>query len=619
MPHGMNAIVAVFDRYTSFCVSFAAIRSLQTTQKMKYIHRFHLMRPFRLRQLRPFPFVNIANQHAVMLRDLAHQVKMSSEKEHDNNNDDTGEKRDTVDDEACRRAPLDYQRHERQHQETEHHLASRPHMQNSQRPPPPMNSGTGSVSRAGAAVTPSPRAASTSTTTRASIMRPTPIMTTQPRLSEMERLKRENTQLSRALVGRTNQLQVVKDEVCKLKADAEERNKRLEVSRTRNAICQKKLDDALKIHAEDGMQLEQMKDGHEQLQLELLKPKSMLQDSKAYMGTQQKQLDEMKQTRVTETFVSTGVQTAETDKVSNSAIRSNQLQHEEDELKMKSIMQEDMELKTEAVKCTTGIEADGNNECEQGATAHGYQMHPENGLITPLRMQVNMLKVKLKDSEYEKEMLQMHLDKLPTGNWKSEEKRDFVPGRNQAAWIINCNQIATFHEHQVHLPNDPITSFWMQARCLEMKLKNCDMDEILVETIGQYEQYLVQHDKCFLMLSRAKRRHSAHNLSIISYPTSFNAIKYSASGSSGYEIGDRDDSELVSLEKTQINGAQSIPLHDPILWFSALPTHELRQTRQEFISVLREIAQSATLAQVVCTAQAQTSELDKSHPEGFTD
>ena len=100
-------------------------------------------------------------------------------------------------------------------------------------------------------------------------------------------------------------------------------------------------------------------------------------------------------------------------------------------------------------------------------------MHPENGLITPLRMQVNMLKVKLKDSEYEKEMLQMHLDKLPTGNWKSEEKRDFVPGRNQAAWIINFNQIATFHEHQVHLLNDPITSLWMQARCLEIKLKNC--------------------------------------------------------------------------------------------------------------------------------------------------
>ncbi|CCI46698.1 unnamed protein product [Albugo candida] len=80
----------------------------------------------------------------------------------------------------------------------------------------------------------------------------------------------------------------------------------------------------------------------------------------------------------------------------------------------------------------TGIEADGNNECEQGATAHGYQMHPENGLITSLRMQVNMLEVKLKDSEYRKEMLQMHLDELPTGNWKSDEKWDFVPGWNSS-------------------------------------------------------------------------------------------------------------------------------------------------------------------------------------------
>ncbi|KAL0586431.1 hypothetical protein ABG067_003817 [Albugo candida] len=318
---------------------------------------------------------------------------------------------------------------------------------------PAMTRGTGSVSRASAGVTPRPRAAVASMTTRASIMRPSPITTTQPRLSEVERLKRENAQSSRALVERTNQLQVVKDEVCKLKADAEELNKRLEASRTRNAICQKKLDDAMKIHEEDGMQLEQMKDGCKQLQLELLKSTSMIQDLKVIVGTQQKQLEEMKQTCDTKTFVSTGVQTAETDTGSNSAIRLYQLQHEEDEMKVKRIMQENMELKTEAVKSrslledfryymenhlelidaikagATRIEEDGYYECEQGATAHVYQMHPENGLITSLRMQVNMMEVKLKD---EKEMLQMHLDKLSTGNWKSDEKRDF---------LFSCSQV----------------------------------------------------------------------------------------------------------------------------------------------------------------------------------
>ncbi|CCI50095.1 unnamed protein product [Albugo candida] len=400
-----------------------------------------------------------------MLRDLAHQVNMSSEKEHDTNNDDTGEKRDTVDDEACRRWVCDAGSIDgdicadpnttARHSTTNDTDDSTKKRNTISRPGHTCNTAnfnwtsiTGDDSWDWLH-----RAAVASTTTRASIMRPSPITTTQLRLSEVERLKRENAQLSRALVERTDQLQVVKDEVCKLKADAEELNKRLEASRTRNAICQKKLDDALKIHEEDGMQLVQMKDGYKQLQLELLKSTSMIQDLNVIVGTQQKQLEEMKQTCDTKTFVSTGVQTAETDTGSNSAIRLYQLQHEEDELKVKRIMQENMELKTEAVKSrslledfrhymenhlelidaikagATRIEGDGNYECEQGATAHVYQMHPENGLITSLRMQLNMLEVKLKD---EKEMLQMHLDKLSTGNWKSDEKRDFVPDWNSS-------------------------------------------------------------------------------------------------------------------------------------------------------------------------------------------
>ncbi|CCI50086.1 unnamed protein product, partial [Albugo candida] len=387
-----------------------------------------------------------------------------SEKEHDNNNDDTGEKRDTVDNEACRRWVCDAG-------SIDGDICAEP---NTTARHSNTNDTDDSTKKRNTILRPSHTCNTanfnwTSITgddswdwfRQASIMRPSPITTTQPRLSEVERLKRENAQLSRALVERTNQLQVVKDEVRKLKADAEELNKRLEASRTRNAICQKKLDDALKIHAEDEMQLEQMKDGYKQLQLELLKSTSMIQDLKVIVGTQQKQLEEMKQTRDTKAFVSTGVQTAETDTGSNSAIRLYQLQHEEDELKVKRIMQENMELKTEAVKSrslledfrhymenhlelidaikagATRIEEDGNYECEQGATTHVYQMHPENGLITSLRMQVNMMEVKLKD---EKEMLQMHLDKLPTGNWKSDEKRDFVPDWNSSGLDYQLQQ-----------------------------------------------------------------------------------------------------------------------------------------------------------------------------------
>lgn len=45
-------------------------------------------------------------------------------------------------------------------------------------------------------------------------------------------------------------------------------------------------------------------------------------------------------------------------------------------------------------------------------------------------MNVNMLELKIKDSEYNNEVLQMHLDKIPNENWKSDVKRDFVPDWN---------------------------------------------------------------------------------------------------------------------------------------------------------------------------------------------
>ena len=133
------------------------------------------------------------------------------------------------------------------------------------------------------------------------------------------------------------------------------------------------------------------------------------------------------------------------------------------------------------------------------------------------------------------------------------------------------------------------------------------MDESLINAIGHYEQYLEQHGKvcnklekeglrgcyrlyvkltcnhqCFLKLSRAKHRHSAHNLSSISYPAIFNAIRYAADSTGGYEIVAVQENKP---EQKNTDGADSIPLlKDPMFWFSALPPHELRQTRQEFIA-----------------------------------
>ncbi|KAL0586846.1 hypothetical protein ABG067_003466 [Albugo candida] len=367
---------------------------------------------------------------------------------------------------------------------------------------PVMTRGTESTTTRAPAVRPGPITSSQT--------RPRPITATQTRLDENARLKNENAQLkndnaqlkndnaqlkndnaqlkndnaqlSRALLNTTTQLQDATKEVSKLKMDVEELEKRLHASRKRNVMNQSKLDDAMKIHEEDAYQLKQLMDGHEQLKRELHKSHTMIQDLKIYMEVQQNQLDNMQKTHGTKTSVSTGVQTTAMGTQSNSREHLYRLQHEEDEIKMKDMIKENMELKTEheedeikmkdmikenmelkteVVKSRSMLEAfedfmnnqlafldantefsptdavaaeaAGNIECEQGVAVHGQKIHLENGLITSLRMKVYMLEVKLKDSEYNKELLQMQLDKFAIGNWNSDEKRDFVPDWNSSS------------------------------------------------------------------------------------------------------------------------------------------------------------------------------------------
>ncbi|CCI50823.1 unnamed protein product [Albugo candida] len=212
-------------------------------------------------------------------------------------------------------------------------------------------------------------ATAASTTTRASVVRSIPTMTTQPRQSEVARLKRDNAQLSRGLVERTTQLQDATEQVCKINTD---------------------LDDAMKTHEEDGFQLKQLTDEQKQLKLDMLKSRTMVQDL------------------------------------------------------MRNAMEEIVELETKALAFPNASKADkelnskgavANEAAEtkksyQRAPLHGHQIHLEHDLITSLKMKVNMLELKLKNSEYNNEVLQMHLDKTPYGNWKSDEKRDFVPDWN---------------------------------------------------------------------------------------------------------------------------------------------------------------------------------------------
>lgn len=99
-------------------------------------------------------------------------------------------------------------------------------------------------------------------------------MTTQPRQSEVARLKRDNAQLSRALVERTTQLQDATEQVCKIKTDVEELEKRLDTNRKLSDRYQSKLDYALKTHEEDGFQLKQLTDEQKQLKLDMLKSRT---------------------------------------------------------------------------------------------------------------------------------------------------------------------------------------------------------------------------------------------------------------------------------------------------------------------------------------------------------
>ncbi|KAL0587084.1 hypothetical protein ABG067_003424 [Albugo candida] len=238
----------------------------------------------------------------------------------------------------------------------------------------------------------------------------------------------DKAQLSRTLLDKTTQLQDATEQVCKLKADVEELEKRLDACRQRNIMCQSKLDAAMKVHEEHESQLNQLTDRHNELKLDLRKSKTTIQDLKVFMEAQQTKLDSMQKTRDTKTFVLTGAQTTATGNQSNSRERLYRLQHEEDESKVKDMMKEELELKTEAIKSrsilkdfrhcmetqlayldavkagkelhstgTVTTEAAGTASSYQRAAACEHQAHPTIDLITSLRMQVNMLELKLKD------------------------------------------------------------------------------------------------------------------------------------------------------------------------------------------------------------------------------
>ncbi|CCI47809.1 unnamed protein product [Albugo candida] len=193
-------------------------------------------------------------------------------------------------------------------------------------------------------------------------------------------------------------------------------------------MCQSKLDAAVKMHEEDESQLNQLTDRHNKVKLDLRKATIMIQDLKVFMEAQQTKLDNMQKTRGTKTFVSTGAQTMATGNQSSSRERLYRLQHEEDEIKMKDMIKEKLELETEVLKSrsilkdfrhcmetqlaflnvvkagkevhSTGpvaTEAAGTANSYQRATACEHHAHPTVDLITSLRMQVNMLELKLKD------------------------------------------------------------------------------------------------------------------------------------------------------------------------------------------------------------------------------
>ncbi|CCI47834.1 unnamed protein product [Albugo candida] len=322
------------------------------------------------------------------------------------------------------------------------------------RTPAPSTPTPVSITRTEAPVAARPRLTASSTLTRGLVTREAPSMDTQPRLTEVARLKKANAQLSRALMEKTNQLQRAVNKNEKLKTDMDELEKRLEINRQRNVTSRNKLDDLMKIREEDQVKWQQLVEEHNMVKLDLVNSNSMLQDLKVFIGLQERQLEKMKQRSGAKTMVSVEVQTAGTDIERSSTERLFELQHEEHQAKMESLLKNNMELKTEVDKSrlmledfrefmkdqlafldtikagATGTEAAGDSKCEQGAQLYGHQSHRENDPITSLRMQVYMLELKLKDSEYNNELLQMQLDRLPSGNLNSLEKRDFVPDWN---------------------------------------------------------------------------------------------------------------------------------------------------------------------------------------------
>lgn len=285
-----------------------------------------------------------------------------------------------------------------------------------------------SITRTNAPVAARPRLTASSTLTRGLVTREAPSMDTQPRLTEVARLKEANAQLSRALMEKTVELQRAVNENEKLKTDMDELEKRLEINRQRNVTSRSKLDDLMKIREEDQVKLQQLVEEHNMVKLDLVNSNSMVQNLKMFIGLQEKQLEKMKQTSGAKTMVSVEVQTADTDSERSSTERLYELRHEEDESKMKDMMKEKLELTTEALKSrsilkdfrhcmetqlayldavkagkelhstgTVTTEAAGTASSYQRAAACEHQAHPTIDLITSLRMQVNMLELKLKD------------------------------------------------------------------------------------------------------------------------------------------------------------------------------------------------------------------------------
>ncbi|CCI40384.1 unnamed protein product [Albugo candida] len=273
--------------------------------------------------------------------------------------------------------------------------------------------------------------------TRTPVMPATP-SEAQPRLREVTQLKKQNVQLSRSLEVKTNQLESAKEQIGLLEADAQELKKQLEVSRKSNAICQRKLDHALKTHREDGYNLNELLEGHTILKQELARSKATLEEFKVLMEHQQKQIIELKREGDLKTSELTDEQT---DRISTELLY--QKQHQCDESKMKQLEQANLKLKAEVVESRAMLEdfkafmenelnhlgsiktdidermmrsmeyeEDGYTNCAQGEAVHVHQVHSENDLIPSLKMHIHMVELKLKNSEYNNHILQMQLDRM---------------------------------------------------------------------------------------------------------------------------------------------------------------------------------------------------------------